>query len=93
MRLSLLGTVHAENGLANVVELLAILEHLTPDVIFAEIPAAEVDRYRNGSRGSLESLAVAHYRESRPIAVVPVDLAKPEDAFFRSSQDMFDHRI
>jgi len=90
MRLSLLGTVHAENGLANGVELLAILERLTPDVIFAEIPAAEVDQYRNGSRGSLESIAVANYREGRQIAVVPVDLAKPEGAFFRSSRDMFE---
>ena len=90
MRLSLVGTVHAENGLANVVELLAILEHLTPDVIFAEIPAAEIDQYRDGSRGSLESIAVAHYQEGRQIAVVPIDLAKPEDALFRSSQEMFE---
>jgi len=89
MRLSLVGTVHEENGLANVEELLAILECLTPDVIFAEIPTAEADQYRNGSHGSLESMAVARHREGRQIAVVPVDLTKPEDAFFQCSRDMF----
>jgi hypothetical protein len=35
MRLSLVGTVHAERGLANVEELLGILDGLKPDVVFA----------------------------------------------------------
>lgn len=35
------------------------------------------------------ALAVALYRESRPVNVVPVDLNKPRDEFFRNSKEMF----
>lgn len=90
MRLSLIGTVHAESGLANAVELLAILERLAPNVIFAETPSANLDQYSDGSHGSLESIVVARYRESHHVTVIPVDLPKPEDAFFRDAQEMFD---
>lgn len=90
MRLSLVGTVHAESGLANVVELRAILERLKPDVLFVEIPSDCVDQYCNGSHGTLESIAVASYREKHEFAVIPVDLTKPEDSFFRNAQEMFD---
>jgi hypothetical protein len=90
MRVSLVGTVHAESGLADVVELQAILERFQPDVIFAEIPSADVDQYRDGSRGSLESTSVGRYRESHQVAVVPVDLTRPEDEFFRNTQHLFD---
>src|SRR5262245_60034581 len=42
MRISLVGTVHAESGLANAAELEAILSHIRPDVIFAEISPVEI---------------------------------------------------
>lgn len=89
MRLSLVGTVHAESGLANVVELQAILERLNPDVLFVEIPSDYVDQYCDSSHGSLESIAVARYRKSHELAVIPVDLTKPEDEFFRNAREMF----
>lgn len=90
MRISLVGTVHAESGLANVVELLAILERLQPDVIFAEIRSVDVDQYRDGSYGTLESTAVGRYRESRQVDVVPVDLARPEAEFLWVAKPLFD---
>ena len=89
MRLTLIGTVHAESGRANVAELLAILDRLAPDVIFAEIPSAFLADYLNGSNGTLESAAVVLYRERRPVNVVPVDLDKPGDEFFSNCEDMF----
>ncbi|BFG80917.1 hypothetical protein PTKU46_89510 [Paraburkholderia terrae] len=89
MRISLIGTVHAESGRANVAELRTILERLQPDVIFAEIPTANLADYRDGSHGNLESAAVALYRERRPVNVVPVDLNKPSDEFFSKSEEMF----
>jgi hypothetical protein len=90
MRVSVVGTVHVANGLANAVELQAILKRLQPNVIFAEIPPAHVGEYIDGSRGSLESVAVRGYREGHRVAIVPVDLAKPEDAFFTGAKDLFD---
>lgn len=90
MRISLVGTVHAESGLANVVELRAILERLKPDVLFVEIPPECVGQYCNGSHATLESITVASYRENHEFAVIPVDLSKPDDSFFRNAQEMFD---
>ncbi|HAZ07633.1 MAG TPA: hypothetical protein DCZ01_03705 [Elusimicrobia bacterium] len=89
MRVSLVGTVHAESGLANVGALQAIHERSQPDVIFAEIPASHVDRYKDGSHGSLESITVARYLASHHVDVEPVDLAKPEQKFFDDTKDMF----
>jgi len=89
MRISLIGTVHAESGLANSLELSAILKRLRPDVIFAEIPTANLADYVDGSHGNLESAAVAHYRKRCPVNVVPVDLNKPRGEFFRQSEEMF----
>src|SRR3546814_1941224 len=89
MRISLIGTVHAESGCANLAELWTILERLQPDVIFAEIPIANLADYLDGSHGTLESAAVALHRQHRPIDVVPVDLNKPSDEFFRNSKEMF----
>ncbi|WP_368642386.1 hypothetical protein ABRZ03_11525 [Castellaniella ginsengisoli] len=89
MRISLIGTIHAENGRVNLAALRTILEHLQPDVIFAEIPTANLADYLDGSHGNLESAAVALYRKRRPVDVVPVDLNKPSDEFFRKSEEMF----
>lgn len=89
MRISLIGTIHAECGLANVAELVAILDRLQPDVVFAEVPAANLVDYLDGTHGNLESAAVVHYRKRRPITVVPVDLNRPNDEFFRNSKEMF----
>lgn len=89
MRISLIGTVHAESGRATAVELWSILDRLLPDVIFAEIPQPNLDDYLDGSHGNLESAAVVLYRQHRPVTVVPVDLNEPSDEFFRSSEEMF----
>ncbi len=88
MHISLIGTVHAENGMANVRTLGSILDHLQPEVIYAEIPPGTLPNYLDSSHGNLESAAVAHYRVSHLVDVVPVDLEKPSDDFFHESSEM-----
>jgi hypothetical protein len=88
MRISLVGTYHAERGAVTVSALLAILESIQPDVVFAEIPRSHIDAWREGSHGTVESIAVARYAEHHSIDVVPVDSPKPEDSFFQDWQDV-----
>jgi len=89
-RVSLVGTVHEEAGLASISGLLGILERITPEVIFLEIPSAAFDDYLSGTRSNLESTAVLRYRAIHHVDLVPVDLPTPEDTFFRQNQDLFE---
>lgn len=90
MQLTLVGTVHAETGIATSNELLRMLECLKPNVIFAEIPPSHIDQYCDGSHGTLEAVAVVQYQEGHQFSVIPVDLEKPEEAFFSAARDLFD---
>jgi len=89
MRVSLVGTLHEEAGLANVAELQTILERLQPEVIFLELPSAVLDEFLNGTRVNIESTAVRLYRESHRVELVPVDRAEPSGNFSRSTRDLF----
>src|SRR5258708_13862925 len=82
---SLVCTVHEEQGLANVSELHAILARIRPEVIFLEVPRAAFDDYYEiFNRENLESNAVRQYRESHQVELVPVDLPTPEQEFFEN---------
>jgi hypothetical protein len=86
---SLVCSVHEEQGLANVSELLAILKHIQPKVIFLEVPLAAFDEYyESGSRQNLESNAVRRYRENYRVELVPVDAPTPEKEFFENIQHL-----
>ncbi len=89
MRIYLVGTVHSAKGMASAEALFCIIEQLRPGVIFAEIPASHADSYRSGAHGNLESIAVARYCTESPVEVLAVDLAEPNAAFFRDSEEMF----
>jgi len=89
MRVSLIGTVHEEAGLANVPALRALLERITPDVIFLEIPPDAFDEHLDGSRSNLESTAVARYRERHQVDLIPVDLPTPGAAFFWNHDELY----
>jgi hypothetical protein len=89
-RVSLVATVHKEQGLANVSELVAILERISPDVIFLEIPSAVFDDYLDGTRGNLESTAARRYRDIHHVELVPVDLPTPEEEFFTNNQNLYE---
>jgi hypothetical protein len=86
----LVNTVHGEKGANTVASLVALLERLAPDVVFAEIPASYSDRYADGSHGNVESRAVAEYRRHHQLSVVPVDSDPPDEQFFSEAKDMFD---
>ncbi len=88
MRVSLIGTDHEERGAVTVAALLAILQRVQPDVIFAETPRTNIDAWRDGSHGTLESVAAARYAAGRFAEVIPVDLPKPEESFFRDYEEM-----
>jgi hypothetical protein len=89
MRISLVGTVHEEAGLASISELCAILERITPDVIFLEMPPGAFDEHFEGTRRNLESTAVGRYRAMHHVALVPVDLPTPDAEFFRNRDDLY----
>lgn len=91
-RVSLLGTVHEEQGLATIPALHEILESVRPEVIFLEVPPADFPAYRDGTRSNLESSAARRYAEAQSAVIVPVDLPTPEASFFRDAQYM-DRRI
>lgn len=80
---SLVCTVHDEMGLANVSELLALLERIQPEVIFLEVPSSAFeDYYEKCIRQNLESKVVSQYRKSHQVELVPVDLPTPAEDFF-----------
>jgi hypothetical protein len=88
-RVSLVGTVHEEIGLANVSELCAMLQRIQPEIIFLEVPPeAFSDYYEVCSRSNLESKAVRHYRAGYQIQLVPVDLPTPRREFFEDHEYM-----
>lgn len=88
-RLSVVGTVHAEEGLASVPWLLKILDRLHPEVIFLECPPAAIEHYFNPPR-KLEAKAVLQYLQLHRADLIPVDLPTPEDDFFRRHRDLDD---
>jgi hypothetical protein len=88
--LTVVATVHSEEGAANISQLVAILERSQPETIFLEIPLTAINDYSDGTRSNLESAAARQYRESHHVPLIPVDLPEPEDEFFRKSQYLFD---
>lgn len=83
MHVSIIGTHHEERGAVTVSALLAILKRIQPDVVFAEIPQTHFGAWRDGSHGTVESIAVARYADIHSIDVVPVDSPTPDDTFFQ----------
>jgi hypothetical protein len=81
--ISLVCTVHEEEGLANIPKLCEILERIRPEVIFLECPPNALDQYLNGcTTNKLESVSVRQYRASNSVELVAVDLPTPDDRFF-----------
>ncbi len=89
-RVSMVFTEHAENGLCNSSELLALLERINPEVIFIEAPATALDVYLNDPRHNLESNAIKRYLEQHRAELVPVDLPTPDAAFFAKFRELIE---
>jgi hypothetical protein len=88
MRISLIGTYHTERGAVTASALLAIVERIQPEVVFAEIPRTHIGAWRDGSHGTVESIAVARYADTHSVDVVSVDSPRPEDSFFQSWKEV-----
>jgi hypothetical protein len=82
-RVSLVGTVHEEMGLASASALLAILERIRPEVLFLEASSEVSGDYLNATGKELESAAVSRYREIQHVDLVPVDLPIPDAELFQ----------
>src|SRR5436190_6403816 len=86
-RVSLVGTVHKERGLASASALLAILERLRPEVLFLEAPSDASGDYLDATGKELESAAVNRYRDIHRADLVPVDLPIPDAELFQFLSD------
>ena len=86
-RVSLVGTVHKEKGLASPSALLAILERIRPEVLFLEASSEASGDYLNATGKDLESAAVSRYREIHHVDLVPVDLPMPDAELFQFMGD------
>jgi len=72
--ITLLCSVHHENGLCNVGELLKILRAIEPEVVFEEmLPSHFGFYYKHRTISTLESQALTTYREFKSFQQVPVD--------------------
>lgn len=73
-KITLVCSVHRENGLCNAGELLEILRAIAPEVVFEEMLPSDFDSYyKHGTKSTLESHAITRYREFKSFQQVPVD--------------------
>jgi len=70
-KITLVYSVHRENGLCNPQELQRVLRDIDPEVIFAEFRPSEFDRYYK--HGNLEAVALTMLRNCKSFQMVPVD--------------------
>lgn len=70
----LICTVHFNNGLCNEIELCKIIENISPEIIFEEIPPSTFDDYyKYKSKNNLESNAINNYLKNYKCKHIPVD--------------------
>ncbi len=88
--ITLIGTIHSENGKCNPDELHKILEDINPEVIFDELPSSSFDMYysdtfdmyyvnsilrnRRPPEMPLEVKGIKKYKQNYSIKVFPVDI-------------------
>lgn len=79
--ITLIGTTHKEKGLCNAHELFKIIEQISPEVIFEEIPPGKFEAVYAGSRRpSLEVTTIKAYLQKYPgVHHYPVDLDIDEE--------------
>src|SRR6266446_1104898 len=70
-KITLVCSVHRENGRCNAEELVKILRAIEPDTVFEEMRPSEF--YFHYEHGSVEAHAITKYREFKLFQPVPVD--------------------
>jgi len=88
--ITLIGTVHSENGLCNSDKLHKIIEDIKPEVIFDELPSHSFDMYYSNSINMysangillnqhpseipLEVKSIKKYKQNYDVKILPVDI-------------------
>jgi hypothetical protein len=86
--ITLICTVHKENGNCNSNELCKIIETINPEIIFEEIPYfMYIEQYKKFSENNLEIQAIKKYLEKHQVEQLPVD-----NLDLLKSLDEFDYR-
>jgi hypothetical protein len=78
-KITLVCSVHHENGRCTAEELQKILRAIGPEVVFEEVRPADFDGHQQ-SKLTLEAQAISRYCESRTIRRVPVDQYNDNEA-------------
>ncbi len=87
--LTLVCTVHDENGICNLNELYRIVERINPEIIFEEISTPAFDAYyKEKIRNNLETNTINKYLESHQIEHIPVDYFNIPTSFFEDNRNM-----
>jgi hypothetical protein len=90
--ITLIATGHKEKGLCNSHELFKIIEQISPDVIFEEIPPSKFEAVYAGTRqDSLEVKTIKAYLQKYPdVHHYPVDLDIDQEAEKQGRQEVYE---
>jgi hypothetical protein len=92
--ITLICTVHKENGNCNLNELYKIIETINPEIIFEEIPSFKFDAYyKEQSISTLETDAIKKYLQKYQIEHVPVDNYDLSDIHFEDVDYMSEQKF
>lgn len=82
--ITLICTRHEEAGKCNSNELYRIIENISPEIIFEEIPPTFFDKYnKHKTHRNLETITISRYLEAHKIEHIPVDSDDvPCESFF-----------
>ena len=83
--ITLIATGHDEKGICNSNELYNIIDRISPDVIFEEVPPNKFEAlYKGLNSYSIEQKAIRMYLQKYPIEHFPVDMNRDDitDEFF-----------
>lgn len=87
--ITLVCTVHGENGACNINELYKIIERINPEIIFEEMSSYAFDEYyKEKTRNNLETDTINKFIESHKINHIPVDYFNIPSSFFKENQEM-----
>jgi hypothetical protein len=89
--ITLVCTVHFEQGQCNPVKLCEVIEHIKPDIIFEELSMANFHYFYNEARvANLETNAVKLYLQDNQVKHVPVDTCDTPKYYDENVTRMYD---
>jgi len=87
----LVSTTHKEKGLANLDNLYSVLQHINPEIVFAELPYDEYsDYFTSFTKRTLESNTINAFHKNKQIEIIPVDMSSPDITILNEINYLFD---